>query len=160
MTREFDARFAVALLMPAEVAAKLGVTVGHLRRLAKATRLPGQRVSKGGQMRFQDCAALQRYIENRPFKKRGSLARTRVKSLPPIRVGRDGKVPPHLFVYRKLLHRLGQWQIAYLANNEGRLTPEQCQQVLDEFAPVTEFIEQLKTITCRMPSESRSTHQL
>ena len=68
-----------ALLRPEAVAAMLGVTVGQLRRIAKTERLPGQTWSKGKQLRWRYCRALQSFVDRRQKTKSASTLRTRIR---------------------------------------------------------------------------------
>lgn len=49
---------------PSIVAAALGVSVGHLRRVALKSPFPGQRRTPGGQLRFVNCRGLRASILN------------------------------------------------------------------------------------------------
>jgi hypothetical protein len=73
-------------LKPAAVAREMLVSVGQLRRVAKAQRIPGSRKTKGGQLRFRDCPALRTYLKDWLFKKVTSKNRPRSRygpQLPP-----------------------------------------------------------------------------
>ena len=67
------------LLRPSDIAKSLGMTSRHVHRIAAAKRFPGQRMTKGGQLRFFDCPALRREIKRRSAAKSASIDRTRRK---------------------------------------------------------------------------------
>ena len=67
------------LLRPSDIAKSLGMTSRHVHRIAAAKRFPGQRMTKGGQLRFFDCPALRREIKRRSAAKSASSDRTRRK---------------------------------------------------------------------------------
>ncbi len=69
------------LLRPSDIAKLLRVTPRHVHRLADAQRLPGQRKTKGGQLRFIDCPALHRELKRLSAAKAASTERTQNRRL-------------------------------------------------------------------------------
>ena len=73
------ARFTSRLLTPTVLANMMGVTPGQLRRIDKSFRIPGRRLTKGNQRRWQDCAALREFIAARIDKKMAARFRAEWK---------------------------------------------------------------------------------
>jgi hypothetical protein len=99
------------LLRPSDIAKSLGMTSRHVHRIAAAKRFPGQRMTKGGQLRFFDCPALRREIQRLSAAKSASSERTRRK----IELAKLGaKITAGRVAYRRAfgeLSRVERWEV-------------------------------------------------
>ena len=131
------ALFTKTLLTPGDLSQLLQVTVGQIRRIARTERIPGQRPTRGGQLRWQNCAQLKEYVAKRLQKKEFKTARQRYR----MRRGRDARI--RLFRY-SALQRADRWVVHH--SEQLKLSGDEARYLLNDFRHLWQFHKRLQRV--------------